>query len=114
MTIAHIRVRAIGMTGIMMIETAMTADAPTIAIEREMTAIAMIDPIDAGRATTTIMTMTEAVNAAGSMMIANDLDLGLLTIGIKQNRLMGRSHRALRGILLTFVTGLILGIHHPC
>jgi len=113
MTIALIRVRAIGMTGIMMIETAMTADAQTIATEREMTAIAMIDPIDAGRATTTIMTMTEAVNAAGSMMIANDLDLGLLTIGINPESLGRKSLLDLRGISLGSYESLTLGIPHP-
>jgi hypothetical protein len=99
MIIARTRVRAIGMTGIMMIETAMTAaDARTIVTETEMTATAMIDPIDAGPATKTTMTTTEAVNAAGSMTIANDLDLGLLMIGSKLNRLGRKNHLDLQGI----------------
>ena len=112
MAINHIRVRAIGMIGIMMIETAMTEDVQTIATEREMIATAMKDPIDAGPVMTMTMTTTGAVNDAESMMIANDLDLGLLTIGINQNRLRRKNHLDLQGILLVAENSLTSGILH--
>ena len=110
MTIVQIRVRAIGMIAIMMIETAMTEDVQTIATEIEMTATAMIDLIDAGPVTTTTMTTTEAVNAAESMMIASDPDLGLLTIGINQNRLGRKNRLDLLGILPLAQKSLTSGI----
>jgi hypothetical protein len=92
------RVPAITMTGIMMIETAMTADARTIAIEREMTATVMIDRTGDGLVTTTNTTTTEAANAAGSMMIENDLDPDLLTIGIHQSLSVRKNLLDLQGI----------------
>jgi hypothetical protein len=72
----------VAMTVIATTGTAMIVDVQRIGIETEMTATAMIGLTDEGPETTS-MTMPEAVNVEGSMMIENGL--GQLTIGTEHH-----------------------------
>jgi hypothetical protein len=94
-SIDRIHVPDIVMIDIIAIETGMREDVQRIATEIETIATAMIDLTDAGPATATIMTMREAVNDEGSMMVENHLDL--LTIGMERSHIV-MSQYNLQGI----------------
>lgn len=108
-SIDRIHVPDIVMIDIIAIEIGMKEDVQRIATEIEMIDTAMIGLTDVGPATATIMTMREAVNDEGSMMIENRLDL--LTIGMEKNRLTVMSQCILQGIAIGKVWLLITGIH---
>lgn len=75
---------AIAMTNTTTTEIAMRRDIRMIGIEKRTTDIVTMTNVGRGLDTRTVMTMTDTVNAEGSMMIENGLRL--LTIGIIGSR----------------------------